>query len=211
MNDAQIETQNQAGAGVSDFFAQTASFDVPIPPPEIHQGEITGVLFIPNTNGLGGRIQVGLKSLNTGIETEYSFFPPLPFVEDIYATADAYSTDKPFNEETGNFGMSESEIAAKHVANTNGTATLQTLTKLASEQGHSTMLPKPTNIDQLAAVLSDLLAGVQVVFTRSVDKNPRDLQYASVLRTRKIVGPELASNAKKMKYYKNNNYFIAWE
>lgn len=203
--------QPTTGTGLDGFFASTPSFEVPIPPPEIHQGEITGVLFVPNTNGPGGRIQVGLKSTNTGIETEYSFFPPLPFVENIYAPADSYSPDKPYNDETEKFGMSEAEIAARHVSNTTGTATLQVLTGLAASQGHTTNLPQPTNIEELATVLNDLLAGVSVVFTRSVDQNPRDPQYATVLRVRKVVGPELASNTKKMKYYRNNKYFIAWD
>ena len=200
----------QPASGLEDFFASTPSFDVPIPSPEIHQGEITGVIFVPNNSGEGGRFQIGLKSSNTGAEADYSFFPPLPFVEDIYTPKENYSTEKPINEETGKVGLSESEVYAMHIQNSQGTATLQNLTKIAASQGHTINGEKPTTVEELAESLTGLLAGVQVVFTRSVDQNPRDPQYATVLRVRRILDPEVASNPKRMKYYENNKYKIAW-
>lgn len=191
-------------------FAATPSFDAPIPPPEIHQGIITGVLWMENNNRPGGRFVVGLRSNNTGIEAEYTIFPPLPFVNDIYAPAEAYSTEAPFNEDTGREGISESASYARNIKNNQGTATLQVLMSIAYAQGKTTTLAAPDNIVEFTNVLNDLLSGTQVIFTRSVDKTPNDPAFASTLRVRRIMSPEIASNSKRMKYYQNNGYKIAW-
>lgn len=203
----QVGTQN----GLSDFFAETPTIETPVPAPEIHQGEITGVLWVANPNKPGGRLSIGLRSTNTGVETDLSIFPPLTFVNNIYATKEEYSTEKPVNPETGAVGQSESEVFARHIQNSTGKATLQFLNTLAQSQGHSTTLPKPETIEDLAGVLNELLGGVQVVFTRSVDKNPRDPEFATILRTRKILSPDVATSPKQMKWYQNNGYRIAWE
>ena len=203
-------TGTLAGDALSEAFAATPSFDAPIPPPEIHQGVITGVLWVDNNNKPGGRFSVGLKSNNSGIEADYAIFPPLPFVENIYASADSYSTEAPVNEETGKVGISESASYARSIHNNQGTATLQVLMNIARAQGHTTTLDKPTTIDEFATVLGDLLSGTEVVFTRSVDQNPNDPAFAGVLRVRRIMEPEVASNPKRMRYYEKNGYKIAW-
>jgi len=208
MTESTLDTY--AADALSEAFAATPSFDAPIPPPEIHQGVITGVIWVENTNKPGGRFSVGLKSNNSGIEADYAIFPPLPFVDDIYASADSYSTEAPVNEETGKVGISESASYARSIHNNQGTATLQVLMNIARAQGHTTTLDKPTTIDEFATVLGDLLSGTEVVFTRSVDQNPNDPAFAGVLRVRRIMEPEVASNPKRMRYYEKNGYKIAW-
>lgn len=196
----------------SALFANTPSFDAPIPPPEIHQGVITGVLWVENTNKPGGRFAVGLKSNNTGAETDLAIFPPLPFIEDIHAPAESYSSVAPINEETGAEGVSESASYARNIRNNQGTGTVQVLMKIAEAQGHTLNgTPEPQDIAGFADQLNTLLAGTEVVFTRSVDKEPNDPAFASVLRTRRILEPDVASNPKRMRYYRKNGYKVCWE
>lgn len=192
------------GEGLGDFFASTPSFKVEPPKPDKHRGIVTGVSWIPSVNG--GRFVIGLKSTDTGIETDFSFFPPRPFINNIYAPGDAYSTEHPISEATGNAMPSEADQFGRHIQNSEGRATLQTLVSIAAAQGCSVSSPKPTNITELAAMLNELCTGMNVVFVRSTDKNPRDPQYASMLRVRGIYGPEVADNPKLLK-----NYQPAWE
>ena len=207
MTDTATELQSQGA-----YFDSAPSVNMPVPPPEIHQGVITGVLWTPNTNSLGGRFVIGLASTDNGIETDYSFFLPLPFVKDIHAPLEAYSSDKPYYEESGNYGLSEVEQYGRLIKNNSNSAVLQTLVNLAIAQGRMPSNEQPTDIEGLAGQLNDLLANVKVVFTRSADKKPRDSQYAGVLRVRKVVGPLDTISARTLKYYQNpkNGYYVAW-
>lgn len=210
MNEATQEEAVQTNGG---FFDAAPSADVPIPPPEVHRGVITGVQFMENQNSEGGRIVVGLQSTDTGIETDYSFFPPLPFVNDIYAPLEAYSTEKPFYEESGREGLSEMDNYSRLISNKAGTAVLQELNAIAVAQGHTPATAQPSDITGLCAQLSTQLADVQVTFTRSADKNPRDPRFAGVLRVRSIKGPWDTLSKKARQYYTNpkNGYVLSFQ
>lgn len=200
--------QSQGG-----FFDAAPSAEVPIPAPEVHQGVITGVNYVENQNSAGGRIVVRLQSTDTGLEMDYSFFPPLPFVNDIYASLDAYSTEKPFYEESGKEGFSELDNYSRIVSNKAGTAVLQSLNEIAVAQGHAPATARPANIQELCEQLNIQLTDVQVTFTRSADKNPRDPRFAGVLKVRSIKGPWETLSKKTQKYYTNpkNGYVLAWQ
>lgn len=214
MNEATaVETGTEATVSQGGFMEHAATAPVVIPNPELHRGRITGVQWIENTNTEGGRLQIGLESLDTGVETEFSIFPPLTFVENMYAPIEAFSTEKPYNEETGKFGFSEFDNYSRLIKNEAGTSVLQELTKIAIAQGRTPAAEKPETLEEWAAQYNALLTDVTCVFTRSADKNPRDVQYASVLRVRRIMSPDIVDNPKRMKYYTNpkQGYIIAWQ
>lgn len=210
MNDA---TQDVAVESQGGFFDAAPSAEVPIPPPEVHRGVITGVQFVENQNTEGGRIVIGLQSTDTGIETDYSFFPPITFLNDIYAPLEAYSTEKPFYEESGKEGFSEMDNYSRLISNKAGTAVLQSLNEIAVAQGHAPSTARPANITELCAQLSSQLADVQVTFTRRPDKNPRDPRFAGVLRVGGIKGPWDTLTKKTRAYYTNakNGYVLAFQ
>lgn len=206
-------TQEEAVQSRGATFDATPSADVPVPSPEVHRGVITGVQFVENQNTEGGRIVIGLQSTDTGIETDYSFFPPLPFVNDIYTPLEAYSTEKPFYEESGREGFSEMDNYSRLISNKAGTAVVQQLIDIAIAQNHAPSQNKAADIFGYCEQLGALLADVQVTFTRSADKNPRDPRFAGVLRVRSIKGPWDTLSKKARQYYTNpkNGYVLSFQ
>lgn len=179
------------------------ALDTPIatlkpPDPDVHRGQITSV-----TAQMGEYpvIKIGLHSIDAGFEDEFAVFVPQAFVDNIQVTGDELDDSTPENG-----GPSERQRLAIAVANQHRTATLQAVRGIAQRQKGPYTGDAPANFDEFVAFLDNYLSGVEVVFRRAADKNPKNPEFASRRRVRQLYPIEAMSNPKLFK-----GHVRAWE
>lgn len=187
--------------GDDDVFA-TSELEVPPAIPDAHRATIEGVELKRYDNEKGTTsLVVNLRSLdNAALETQYEIFLPKGFAEDI--NVDAASLP----EEEGNKQQSSFRIG---VANSDGTASLQELRKLAKEAGRTAgavgITKKAENIEEFADNHSKLLTGLEVIFLRRPDGGD-DPRFKNRLKVKSIVSLQELNKPKAFKKYAK-----AWE
>lgn len=190
------ETMTAPVAGEDVF--ETSSLPNPPAIPDAHRATIESVTVKRFENEKGTvSIEIGLKSLDVpALETSVSIFLPKGFVEDIYVDASQLP------EVEGNKQQSSFRIG---VANSDNTATLQTLRKLAYEQGRTPAalgLTKPSDLDGFVSNHSALLVGLEVIMKRRADTGDDvDPRFKNKLKVRDIVSINEQNNPKAFKKY----------
>ena len=202
-----MEGTGEAVAGDNAFdslFPDTPNVEKDKPKPDAHRGTVTSVELKRFDSGATALL-VNVRSQDEGFDDNYAIFLPKAYVEDIRVNPQTLSTETPIKED-GKAGLSERQKYARAIRNTDGTGELQVLAALAKKQERTASGPAPTNIDELAEWYNVLLSGMELGFSRSVDKNPENPAFADRLRTRRIWDIAQASDPKFHKKVRR-----AWE
>lgn len=191
------EMSKAAVAAEGDLFAEllpdTPVLVVPPPVSEVHRATITGVNREDASTGSVG-IKIMLTSTDTGLETDFTIWPPKVFVDDIAVDPTTLS-DEPVPGKK----QSPKERYGQVVRNSTKTAEIQKLLALASEADrHASQVP--TEFDTFVALLDELLSGLPCVFTRTVEKNS-DPAFSNRLKVKTIESISTVDNPKKFKKY----------
>lgn len=182
------EVTTQAAAegdnAFDSLFPDTPNVEKDKPKPDAHRGIVTSVELKRFDSGATALL-VNVQSQDEGFDDNYAIFLPKSYVENIRVNPQTLSTETPVKED-GKLGLSERQKYARAVRNTDGTGELQVLAALAKKQERSASGPAPTNIEELAEWYNVLLSGMEIGFSRSVDKNPENPAFADRLRTRRV-------------------------
>ena len=181
------------------LFPDTPAPDRPIPQPQAHRGVITSVTaeVAPNTGTQF--LKFGWKSKETGNDDNLAIWLPQAYAINPMVDSATLSDEQPIKED-GTKGMSERAKYARAVRNSKGNGTIESIVKLAIEQGHQVSLPQPRTFNQLASYLNALCVGTEIVATMRAEGGDGD--YADRLRTSAFVGFEYASSQKALKNYR---------
>lgn len=195
MSTVDQETTGQID-GLQQDILSTPTLALPPTPSEVHQGKVDGVTYEEFESGASA-IKFALSSDNvSGVTDELALFLPKGFAEDIHVNP----ADLPTGDAEGK-GNQQQQYSIG-IANTDGTATLQELRKIAYGQGRTLEGQNaPTNIEEFVGVLNDLLTGINVVFTRRPNKKAEDPRFRNRLRAGGIMDPATANNPKMFKKY----------
>lgn len=190
-----VDTVVDGQVGLVDDILSTPTLKLPPTVPEAHQGTVEGVTFEEFESG-SCAIQFALASQNVPTVTDrVSLFIPKMFAEDIHVDPTALPAD------SANKNNQQQQYAIG-IANEDGTATLQELRRIAYEQGNTTEgLEAPKTIEEFVGVLSHLLTGVSVVFTRRPNTKAEDPRFRNRLQGSAIMSPNVANNPKALKKY----------
>lgn len=195
MSEETIVSASEA-AGLVDDILSTTELEAPRAVPEAHRGEINGVTVERFDNEKGTvALNVHLKSLDVpALDSEnYRIFLPKGFADNIFVDPNTLPSEE------GNDQRKQYSIG---ISNTDKTATIQELRRIAYEQNRSTQgLEPPTDIDSFAGVLSQLFTGVEVIFTRRPDTKAEDPRFRNKLRVTSILNPNVRHNPKALKKY----------
>jgi len=187
--------ETTAGTGLVDDILSTPTLKLPPATPEAHQGKIDGVTSETFDSGAVA-IQFAVTSSNVPtVSDKISLFVPKAFAEDIHIDP----TTLPTNDENG---KNQQQNYAIGIANTDHTATLEELRRIAYEQGRTTEgLEAPQTFDDFVSVLNHLLVGVDVVFTRRPNTKAEDPRFRNRLQGSAILNPNVVNNPKALKKY----------
>ena len=192
----------------------TDVFDTPtlsLPPatPDIHEGTITSVEVKTFESGKSA-IFVNLVSKNTGKDEVHKIWPPQEYFDNTNWKGGQF--DVTVLGDVPDPGKSQSPRVrfAKTIASTEGAATteingreadLQLLIKLAKNDGRLTDgFTTPTDAESYIGNVNSLVAGLEVLFTRTPDKSD-DPQYSGRLRVGRILGKDVLNDPKFDKRY----------
>ena len=186
----EVAAGTNGGDIMSEMFPDTPELVVPPTDPEAHRGTITGVTREDASTGSVG-IKIALTSTDTGLQTDYTIWPPIEFVEDIKVDPTTLS-----DEPRPGKKQSPKERYGQVVRNSTKTGEIQRLLQLAAEQDrHATK--QPEDFDDFVAMMDQLLSGVLVVFTRKVEKAQEG--FSPRLKVSTIENITTADNPKKFK------------
>ena len=171
----------------------TPALKLPPTPAEAHQGKIDGVTLDRFESGATA-ITFAVTSVNVPtVSDTIRLFLPAGFVEDIHVDPSTLPTEEKNNQQ---------QQYAIGVKNTDGTATLQEIRRIAYEQGRTTEgLEKPETIDDFVAALNHLVVGMDVVFTRRPNTKAEDPRFRNRLQGSSILNPNVVNNPKMLKKY----------
>jgi hypothetical protein len=96
--------------------------------------------------------------------------------------------------------MSERAKYARAVRNSKGNGTIESIAKIANEQGHTVSLPIPRTFTALAAYLNELCTGTEIVALLKADGG--DGEFADRLRTTGFTSLEYAESPKALKSFR---------
>jgi hypothetical protein len=191
--------------GGDDLLA-TEELELPPAQPDAHRATIQAVTLetFEKTGSKG--IKVSLKSQDADFETDLIFFPPTAFTDNPLVDPKTLSDVPPEGKK-----QSPKQRYAQTVANSKGTADLQSLRAVAKEQGRAfdaaafqAALGKTSfsTIEEYVAVYNHVLAGLDVVFTRRPEKNEEDPRFDGRLKVNRILPISVAYDPKQLKNYK---------
>lgn len=206
--DVQTETVQEGASDANAFdslFPDTPNVEKEKPKPDAHRGVVTSVELKTFDSGATAFL-VNVRSQDEGFDDNYAIFLPREYVEDIKVNPQTLSTETPVNADTGKTGLSARQKYARAVRNTDGTGELQVLAALARKQERTPSGPAPTNISELAEWYNVLLSGMEIGFSRNVDKNAENPAFADRLRTKRVWDIAQASDPKFHKKIRR-----AWE
>jgi hypothetical protein len=177
---------------MNDILA-TPELETPPAEPDAHRGVIDAITFEKFDSG-SSAMKLHLTSLDAAFSTDYLVFLPKAFVEDINVDPSTLPAEE------GNNQRSQYTI---NIANSTKDAELQNLRAIAFEAGRSTEgMTKPTNIEEYVQLHNDLLAGVNVIFTRRPDLKAEDPKFRNRLRVKRILSEQVQFKAKSLKGYR---------
>jgi hypothetical protein len=189
------ESTSTQPQGLIEDVLSTPTLKLPPALAEAHQGKIDGVTFQEFDSGASA-LKIAVSSSNVPTLTdEIAYFLPKGFAEDIHVDPTTLPSD------SANKNNQQQQYAIT-VANEDGTAALQELRRIAYEQGRSTEgVDAPQTIEDFAGVLSHLLTGCDIVFTRKPDTKAEDPRFKNRLRARSIMSPNTVNNPKALKKF----------
>jgi hypothetical protein len=171
----------------------TPELETPTPDPDAHRGVIDAITLERFDSG-SAAMKLHLTSLDAAFSTDYLIFLPKAFVEDIKVDPRTLPAVE------GNNQQSQYTI---NIANSTKDAELQNLRAIATEEGRSTEgFAAPTNIEEYVQLHNDLLAGVNVIFTRKADVKAEDPKYRNRMRVKRILPQSVQYKAKSLKSYR---------
>jgi hypothetical protein len=171
----------------------TPELETPTPDPDAHRGVIDAITLERFDSG-SSAMKLHLTSLDAAFSTDYLIFLPKAFVEDIKVDPRTLPAVE------GNNQQSQYTI---NIANSTKDAELQNLRAIATEEGRSTEgFAAPTNIEEYVQLHNDLLAGVNVIFTRKADVKAEDPKYRNRMRVKRILPQSVQYKAKSLKSYR---------
>lgn len=207
---------------MSDDVLATPELEAAPKEADVHRGSITAVESQHFDSGATA-IKVSLTSIDTGADDSLSIFVPKTFAENTGAFLDpataaqalaSLPTVPPEGKKMSERDQYARAISCSGPKNKDGSpatdketgevipgdAQVQTLIHIAKKQGRTlTGATRPTNFEEYVGLLSSLLTGVEVVFSRTPDKN--EGPFKGRLRVNGIFGPETVSNPKRFKKY----------
>lgn len=192
---AEEATEEAAGG----LFPDTPAPDNPIPAPQAHRGVITGVTAETALNTGTRFLKFSYQSKETANSDNLAIWLPVAYADNPMVDAETLSDEQPIKED-GSKGMSERAKYARAVRNKKGTGTIQTIVKMAEDQGHTVSLPAPRTFSQLASYLNQLCTGTEIVALLRAQGG--DGEFADRLRTQNFVSQEYADNPKFLKNYR---------
>jgi hypothetical protein len=199
--------------GVVDVL-DTPTLSLPPSAPEIHEGTITSVETKTFESGTVGVI-INLVSKNTGQDVQHKIWPPAEFFEAAYWEGGKFNADALSDVPDPGKKQSARVKYARNIASTEGAATveingkegeIQKLIKLAKLDGR-TAAGTVTDGESYVAVVNNLVAGLEVLFTRTPDKSD-DPQYAGRLRVGRIIGKDFLNDPKFDKSFPELTMFV---
>lgn len=179
--------------GVEDDLLATPEIAVPPAEPEAHRGTIQSIeLHTAETGSVSFR--VNLLSTDTGKDDVLDVWLPRMFVADIGVDPETLPEEKGNNQRV-NYRIG--------VSNSQKDATIQGLRLLAAKLGRKYTGPKPTTIDEFIQGHNELLAGLDVVYTKKAEKIKEgdDNRFAGRLRVGSIMSQEEGFSPKALKKY----------
>jgi hypothetical protein len=182
------------------LFPSSAPPEKPVPTPQAHRGTITGVTVGVSKEKGTRFLQFSYKSLDTAADDVLSVFPPQAYIDNVLIDPATLSDETVINENTGKPGLSERQKYARNVRNTKGDGTIESIAKLAIDQGHTTNRPLPRTFDQLAAYLNELTTGTEVIALLRAQGGDGD--FADRLRVIRFADPANRDNPKFFKGYR---------
>ena len=187
------ETPEQQTNGLVEDVLSTPTLTLPPTPAEAHQGKIDGVTFDQFDSGASA-LTFAVSSTNVPSVTDtIRVFLPKGFAEDIHVDPSTLPAEEKNNQQ---------QQYAIGVANSDGTATLQEVRRIAYEQGRTTEgIDAPTTIEEFATVLNHLLVGVDIVFTRRPNTKAEDPRFRNRLQGGSILNPNVVNNPKMLKKF----------
>lgn len=191
MNTADVEVGGKVLDPDADFFA-TSELAVPPATPDVHFGTIEAVYLktIENEDWPAQFVVKVKSSSDTTVEDDYSMVLPKGFYDNVQVDA----TTLPEKAQTS-YRIS--------IANSDQTANLQELRKLAKEGGRTSqtvegLIKNPTTIEEFVQNHAMLLNGLEIAFYRNVDKKAEP-RFKNKLRVQGIISREAAANPKAFK------------
>lgn len=181
------------------LFPDSPAPDRAIPQPQAHRGVITGVTAETTPNTGTQFLKFSYRSKETANDDSLAVWLPKAYA--LNPTLDpATLSDEQSIKEDGTRGMSERAKYARAVRNSKGTGTIESIAKIANEQGHTVSLPIPRTFTQLAEYLNSLCAGTEIVALLKAEGG--DGEFADRLRTQGFTSQEYADNPKFLKNYR---------
>jgi hypothetical protein len=193
---------NTAMDSDADFFATS---ELPVPPavPDVHFATIEAVYVTEIDNEKWpAQFVIKMKSVNDPtLEVEYKLILPAGFVNDVQVDAHTLPQDDYGDGDPRNYKAQSSYSST--IANSDGTATLQELRKLAKELGRSGatvegLTKRPATLDEFVNNHALLLNGLEVAFYRNVNKKA-EARFKNRLEVKGIVSRESAASPKMFK------------
>lgn len=186
-------TQEESLEVGNDLLA-TAEVEVPPEEPEAHRGEILSVELHTADSG-SKSFRVNLRSVDTGRDDFQDTWLPKGFLENIHVDPKTLPDDK------GNRQRTSYSIG---VSNSKKDATIQALRAVASKAGRSFHGQRPTTIEEFVDAHNEVLAGLEVVYTKRPEKAKEgdDPRFAGRLRVGTIMAQDEAFRPKALRKYK---------
>lgn len=181
------------GNAIDDLYPSTPAIDKPKVANTLNTGRITGVTE-EQTQAGQTYVKVHLSLLDEGKDVDKAIFFPAAYVEDIFVDPNTLS-DEDRVTASGSTAPSDRKSYGQVVRNTSGDAQLQLLGKIASEAGQT--IGSPKTFSKLVQGLNAALQGADVYVTRTPDKNPKNAEFANMLRVRGIFPASTDINTKR--------------
>ena len=197
--ETEVGTQTPQLDADADFFATS---ELPVPPavPDVHLGTIEAVYLKPLENeDWPAQFAIKLKSeCDPSLEAEMDIVLPAAFYNNVQVDASTMAENAQTSYRIG-------------IANSDGTATLQELRKLAKELGRNGqtvegLTKNPATIEEFVQNHALLLGGLEIAFYRKADANG-DPRFKNQLRVKGIVSRTYAASPKAFK----KGYTKCWE
>lgn len=163
--------------------------EAPVPQKDAHRGRVISFERLLASTGTTG-IQINLQSTDTGqdgIGFNNRVWLPRSFVENVDVDPTTLGEKEAFSYKLG-------------IANSAGTATIQSIINVAKEEREVEETPF-TSIDELVEWLNSQVAGVELVFARRPEKNEDGISY---LQVKNFYPVAVAEDPRRLKGYRKH-------
>lgn len=187
------EATEQTTSGLVEDVLSTPALTLPPTPAEAHQGKIDGVTFDQFESGASA-FTFAVSSQNVpSVSDTIRVFLPKGWAENIHVDPTTLPAEEKNNQQ---------QQYAIGISNSDHTATLEEVRRIAYEQGRTTEgFAAPNTVEEYAEVLNSLLVGVDIVFTRRPNVKAEDPRFRNRLQGSGILNPNVVNNPKMLKKY----------